>query len=80
MLVDVRPYHLLCTICALGEGRRTRLAEAVRERPDRPLRIVCNAGDVYAYQDPGTADDTPEGADYNRKRDLDILQRMSWPP
>jgi len=35
---------------------------------------------VYAYQDPGTEDDTPEGADYNRKRDLDILQRMSWPP
>jgi len=71
---------MLCAICALGEGRRTPLAEAVRESPDRPVRIVCNAGDVYAYQDPGVREDTPEGADYNRKRDLDILQRMSWPP
>jgi hypothetical protein len=80
MPLSVRPYHLLCTVCALGEGRRTALAEAVREAPDRPLRIVCNAGDVYAYQDPGLKDDTPEGADYNRKRDLDVLQRMEWPP
>jgi len=80
MPLTARPYQLLCAICRLDEGQRTAVAEAVREAPDRPLRIVCNAGDVYAYQDPGVGADTPEGADYNRKRDLDILQRMGWPP
>jgi hypothetical protein len=80
MPLTVRPYQLLCAVCRIGEGKGGELLEAVREAPDRPLRIVCNAGDVYAYQDPGTGEDTPEGADYNRKRDLDILQRMSWPP
>ncbi len=87
MPLTVRPYQLLCVTCGVGEGgwdgcsaRVRRIAEAVREKPDRPLTIACNAGDVYAYQDPGPEDDTPEGPDFNRKRDLDILQRMSWPP
>ena len=57
-----------------------KLKQVVRDHPDIPLRIVCNAGDVYVYQDPGTREDSPEGRDFNRKRDLDILQRMSWQP
>jgi hypothetical protein len=57
-----------------------RLLATIRANPEVPITLRCNAGDVYVYQDPGTAEDTPEGADYNRKRDLDILQRMSWPP
>ena len=85
--LEVRPYQLLCTVCSIGEGeaasRDAKVAAilgAVRGNPDMPITIVCNVGDVYAYQDPGTGDDTPEGADFNRKRDLDILQRMNWPP
>ena len=83
----LRPYQILCIVCSLGEDppgpidvQRTALIEAIRKEPDMPICLVCNAGDVYTYQDPGTADDTPEGRDFNRKRDLDILQRMSWPP
>ena len=83
----VRPYQLLCVICSIGEGdagdrneKIRKIKEAVREAPDRPIRAVCNAGDVFVYQDPGTQEDTPEGADYNRKRDLDVLQRMNWAP
>ncbi len=84
-VLRVRPYQLLCVICALGDGgtddeKIARIAREVRQNPDIPLTIVCNAGDVYVYQDPGAAEDTPEGADFNRKRDLDILQRMNWPP
>jgi len=85
--LTVRPYQLLCVVCSVGEsaaadrnGKVERLKAAVREHPDRPITVTCNAGDVYAYQDPGTADDTLEGRDFNRKRDLDILQRMNWPP
>jgi hypothetical protein len=83
----VRPYQLLCAICAVGAGPTAprsepvrRLLEAVHRSPDVPLTIVCNAGDVYAFQDPGVEEDTPEGRDFNRKRDLDILATMSWPP
>lgn len=84
----IRPYQLMCAICSQGgplpgDGRAekvARLKAAIRETPDTPISLVCNAGDVYAWQDPGTNEDTPEGSDYNRKRDLDILQRLNWPP
>ena len=83
----VRPYQLLCLICAAGESegppanaKLRTIHDAVRQEPDRPMTICCNAGDVYVYQDPGGKDETPEGRDYNRKRDLDILQRLNWPP
>ena len=71
----VRPHQLLCMVCSVGEGdagggneKIRRIREAVREAPDMPLAIACNAGDVYVYQEPGTQEDTPEGADFNRKR------------
>ena len=85
--LSVRPYQVLCTICAFGEnedgpreGRLKEVLDAVRACPDRPMSLRCNAGDVYVYQDPGPGEDTPEGADYNRKRDLDILARLDLAP
>jgi hypothetical protein len=42
--------------------------------------LRCNALDVYAYQDPGPADDTPGSVEFNRKRDLDILCRLDLAP
>jgi len=85
--LTLRPYQLLCLICAVGEsgtgptgGRLKEVAGAVRDDPDLPILLRCNAGDVYAYQDPGASEDTSEGADFNRKRDLDVLRRMNWAP
>jgi hypothetical protein len=85
--LTVRPYQLLCAICSVGEGesapkseRTKAILDAVKADPDVPVTIVSNAGDVYVYQDPGPGEDTPEGRDFNRKRDLDILQKMSWAP
>ena len=85
--LTIRPYQLLCAVCRVGADAVTpaddRIAEflaAVRERPDLPVTLQCNAGDVYLYQDPGTAEDSPEGAEFNLKRDLDILQRLDLPP
>jgi hypothetical protein len=85
--LEIRPYQLLCLICAQGETGTNAMdpalaaiLAAIRARPDAPVTLRCNAGDVFAYQDPGTAQDSPEGEEFNRKRDLDILQRMSWPP
>ncbi len=85
--LTLRPYQLLCTICALGadsEGSRNRtidrIIDAVRQQPDRPLTLRCNAGDVFAFQDPGSADDTPDGMEHNLKRDLEILHKLNMAP
>ena len=85
--LSVRPYHPLCLVCAFGEddagprdGRLKELLDLVREYPDRPVALDCNAGDVYVYQEPGLNGDTPEGAEFNRKRDIDILMKLDLAP
>ena len=85
--VEARPYQLMCVVCALGQrvaraddDRINQLRETVRSDPEIPITLRCNAGSIFAYQDPGTAEDTPEGADYNVKRDLDILRQLDLAP
>jgi len=85
--ITLRPYQLLCTVCSLGEEGLTpkkekfkEVLETVKKNPDLPITLRCNVGDVFVYQDPGTEEDTPEGAEYNRKRDLEILLRLNLPP
>lgn len=82
----LRPYQVLCAVCSLDEGGRTcdpesqRILKAVREQPDLPLTLACNAGEVFAFQDPGPARDTPEGAEFNIRRDLEILHKLNLFP
>ncbi len=83
----LRPYQVLCAVCSLGAEDSTPedqesgdILDAVRSRPDMPITLRCNAGDVFVYQDPGNGDDTKEGGEYNRKRDLDILQKLNLAP
>lgn len=85
--VTARPYQLLCAVCAIGQGvdrpendEVSRLLEAVKADPDIPVTVRCNIGSLFGFQDPGSKDDTPEGADYNQKRDLDILHRLDLTP
>ena len=90
--LQVRPYQLMCAVCSLGAGNagevaahpRYAMAKAIlatlAAQPDVPVTLRCQAGHIYAYQDPGTDEDTPEGSEYNRKRDLDILQRLDLVP
>jgi len=85
--MTLRPYQLLCAVCSLGENgsgstdeRTGTFLEAVRENPDVPITLRCNAGDVFVYQDIGTAEDTPEGAEFNVKRDLEILYKLNLFP
>lgn len=83
----IRPYQLMCMVCSIGEGRpqqdsaRVReVLKAIRQDPDVPVTLRCNVGDVFAFQDPGNEDDTPEGAEFNRRRDLEILMRLDLVP
>ena len=84
---SVRPYQLACLFCRAGSSSphpsqeaAAGLAAAIRQAPDLPLMLRCNAGGIYAYQDPGVAEDTPEGPEFNRKRDTDLLQWLDLPP
>jgi hypothetical protein len=52
----------------------------MRRDPNIPLTLRCHADSAYGYQNPGRDDDTPEGALFNEKRDLDVLQRLGLVP
>ena len=85
--MTLRPYQLLCAVCSLGEDdsgvsdeKIRMILEAVRKNPDMPVTLRCNAGEVFGYQDPGIAEDTPEGSEFNVKRDLEILYRLDLFP
>jgi len=85
--MTLRPYQLLCAVCSLGgehdgiaDRRSEEILAAVRNSPDMPITLRCNAGDVFVYQDSGTADDTPEGAEFNVRRDLEILHKLNLFP
>jgi len=83
-----RPYQLMCIVCRMGEGRTddlgnprlTEILRAVRKDRKTPLTLCCNVDTVFHYQNPGHADDTPEGELFNAKRDLDILHMMGMVP
>ncbi|MBI2299242.1 MAG: hypothetical protein HYU66_09935 [Armatimonadetes bacterium] len=87
-MLEIRPYQLLCLVCQAGGAgldgaRAARLEEilsALRRDPFQPVRLRCNVDSVYAWQNPGTAEDTPEGALFNERRDLAILQRLGLVP
>lgn len=81
----LRPFHLLCLWCSqagqIPEPQHlvvTQAADAIRQRPDLPLTLRCLAEDVYAYQD--LPPDAAGSLEFQRKRDLDILQRLDLPP
>lgn len=85
----LRPYQLLCTVCSLGEEgegsakqyeRSKQIRDALRKNPEMPITLNCHAGALYAYQDSGTEEDTPESEEFNRKRDLDVLQILDLAP
>lgn len=85
--MTLRPYQLLGVVCALGgdpaekrDRKIRRIITAIRKTPDRPLTLRCNFGEVFSYQDPGTAADTPGGAEFNVRRDLEILNKLNLFP
>jgi len=85
--IALRPYELLCMVCTLGGRRRTpedkRLREllaTIRANPQIPITVRCDGGELFGYQDPGTRKETPEGPEYNLKRDLELLKRLDLAP
>ncbi|MFH1267489.1 MAG: hypothetical protein ABIK89_17335 [Planctomycetota bacterium] len=85
--MSLRPYQLLCAVCSLGEegsGPEDKKLKGIREKlgnsPDMPITLRCNMREVFGFQTSGPEEDTAEGADFNKRRDLDILLRLNVPP
>ncbi|MFP4026283.1 MAG: hypothetical protein ACLFWL_00640 [Candidatus Brocadiia bacterium] len=83
----LRPYEILCSICALGnvpseafKQKFATLLSRIRKNPDMPIGLRCNVGGAFSYQDIGTEGDTPEGAEFNVRRDLEVLHKLNLPP
>lgn len=87
--INLRPYQLMCLVCRhaaahpdqYGQANRLdAILNSIRSNPEQPLQLTCNVDSVYAWQNPGSAEDTPEGALFNVKRDLDILRELGLVP
>ncbi len=86
-VIDLRPYHLIEIVAAVGAGREDFGSErlnaavaAMRQKAYVPIRLRANVSSIYAFQNPGPDEDTPGGPAFNTKRDLDILQRLGLTP
>ena len=84
----VRPYQLIHIICKLGAGmdddlgdeRLTEILRLARKNPILPLTLRCNVSSIFRYQNPGRAEDTPEGPLFNDRRGLHILHKLGMVP
>ena len=87
-IVSIRPYQLICIVCRAGaEGtvalqnlRLREIVNIIRQDWNTPLMLRCNAVFPYDFQNPGAAEDTPEGELFNIRRDLDILRILGLVP
>ena len=85
--MTLRPYQLLCVVCSLGEdptGTKNKKTKAILDKvgrhPDMAVTLKCNMGKMFGFQKSGPAEDTAEGADFNKRRDLEILLQLNEPP
>jgi hypothetical protein len=85
--MSLRPYQLLCSVCSRDEqgsgpedAKLKAILENVRNSPDMPITLTCNMRAVFGFQTSRSEEDSPEGADFNKRRDLDILLRLNLPP
>jgi len=85
--LSLRPYELMCIVCKIGAGksgfrnkRLTEILKKIRKQPDMPVTLQCNTDSVYEYQNPGKKSSSCGGQLFNKKHDLDILQRLGLVP
>jgi hypothetical protein len=88
--ITVRAHHLLGTVCVLGgadcplleRGRAHEVLDRVKRDPTVTIRLTSNADEAPHYTSLGSEDYArmdPEDV-LNRKRDLDVLQRLGLVP
>lgn len=88
--ITIRPYQLLSTVCILGgancplmeAGKATEVLDKVKTDPTTTIRLESNVDEIPHFTSLGPLDHTsPDTQDVlNRKRDLDVLQRLGLVP
>ena len=81
--ITLRPYQLICAVCSLADKNSEKydwLLNAVKQNPDLPLTLQCEAGEIFKYQDPGKSDSNSASTEYKLKRDLEILYKLNLFP
>jgi len=88
--ITVRPHHLLCTVCIRGgnncplldQQTARSILERVKQDPTVTIRLESDADEIPHYKT--LTDDACANLDreafFNRKRDLDVLQRLGLLP
>jgi hypothetical protein len=89
-LLTIRPYQLLSTVCVLGgvkcplmeAGKAAEVLDKVRTDPTTTIRLESNVDEIPHFTSLGPTDHaSPDTQDVlNRKRDLDVLQRLGLVP
>ncbi len=88
--LEIRPHHLLCTVCVLGgvecpllgSDRVHQILDQVGNNATLRIKLVSDADEVAYFRNICPEDyagmDTQDV--FNRKRDLDVLQKLGLSP
>jgi len=88
--IEIRPHHLLCTVCTLGgvkcplldKDRTDHILQQVGSDPTLRIKLSSDADEIIYFKNISPEDyaqmDTQEI--FNRKRDLDVLQKLGLLP
>jgi hypothetical protein len=88
--IAIRPYHLLSTVCALGgvecplvdRDRVDYILKLVKNDATLRIKLVSDADEIHYFRDiePEYYKHNDKQAIFNRKRDLDVLQKLGLIP
>jgi hypothetical protein len=88
--ISIRPYQLLSTVCIIGGAKCPQMDEAkaaevitrVKTDPTTTIRLESNVDEIPHFSMLDPQDNiSPDTQDvFNRKRDLDVLQRLGLVP
>jgi hypothetical protein len=84
--IEIRPYHLLKSVCTLGglecplHGKEIvkELVSRIKQDPTLRIKLVSNVDEIPYYKNDYRQIDKQDV--FNRKRDLDILQKLGLIP
>ena len=88
--IEIRPHHLLCTVCNLGgvecpllsKDKIDHILHCANTSPTLRIKLVSDADEIAYFRGISSEDydqmDTQEV--FNRKRDLDVLQKLGLAP
>ena len=88
--MELRPHHLLCTVCArggvecplLGRDRIDYIIHQIGNNPTFRIKLASDVDEIVYFRNLSPEDYAQMDAQevFNRKRDLDVLQKLGLSP